>query len=485
MSKDKDPELNSIINGFEMFGSETEGLINPNELKEIMETMNMHEKNPFLYNIITNFCSDPQIQQKGGIEAEDFISQLDQELEDVSSLEGIEKLFSIFFNPMTNTIPITTFSQIAKNVGDEDNEDKLKKLITKSKLGDKELDINQFHQIVKTESPKKEIKNIVYKKKISQEVRESFHSHIKSNNNSINNKINDNEKINNNGNNVNNNNLPYNSNHNNMFYDSMNSLDKNSEIYNYINKKPLLIYDNNKYNINKEIKYENNNLSDNNMNNFKLKKSSSGRKIENDYINNDKNNFDNANNNLNNIDFNNKNINKNHNYKRYELIENGEVKIIEKNNEEIMDYNKKIENDIKMVKINSAETNDNNDDNNDNKHRVFKYGKPIKEDNDENTQEVQDEVRSSYINKLTKGRIEKDKNENQFDKKEEDKINNDSYNINEEKTETKSSKRYHRRYREIKTNTPDKKDAKLVSSSNEDNKSSKNSSNYTRYRRKK
>ena len=115
MSNKKDNEINSITEGFQIFGSETGGLINPNELKEIMKTMDMAEKNPFLYNIIEKLCLEPQIQEKGGIEAEDFILKLEEELDDVSSLEGLNKLFSVFSNPETNTIPITDFSEIAKN----------------------------------------------------------------------------------------------------------------------------------------------------------------------------------------------------------------------------------------------------------------------------------------------------------------------------------------------------------------------------------
>ena len=73
MSDFKDSDINSIVEGFQIFGSETNGLINPNELKEIMETMNMNEKNPFLYKVIDNFCNDPEVMEKGGIEAGDFI----------------------------------------------------------------------------------------------------------------------------------------------------------------------------------------------------------------------------------------------------------------------------------------------------------------------------------------------------------------------------------------------------------------------------
>jgi Ca2+-binding EF-hand superfamily protein len=236
MLDEKDDELTSIIEGFKIFASDNGGLINPNELKEIMEIMNMAEKNPFLYNIINNFCTDPKTRQKGGIKAEDFISQIDQELQDDSTLGGIQKLFSVFYNPLTYTVPITAFSQASMNIGEEENENYLKNLINKSNLVDKELDFNEFRDIMQSETPKKDKENIVYRKKIYSEGRDSSHNHNKKSN-----------KHNNINNNINNNN----------YFDSMNSLEeKNSEMYNNINKKPLIIYDNNKYNINEEIKFE-------------------------------------------------------------------------------------------------------------------------------------------------------------------------------------------------------------------------------------
>ena len=54
MSNNKDSELNDITEGFQLFSSETGGKINPNEFKEIMDIMNINEKNPFLYNIVSN-----------------------------------------------------------------------------------------------------------------------------------------------------------------------------------------------------------------------------------------------------------------------------------------------------------------------------------------------------------------------------------------------------------------------------------------------
>ena len=188
MSNNKDSELKEIIEGFNLFGSETEGLINPIEVKEIMDIMNMSEKNPFLYNIINNLCSDEEIQRKGGINAEDFISLLDQEIDDISSLEGLQKIFSIFSDVNSNKISLPTFSQII-NQNDmdlgKDSED-IKKLISKPEISGKEIDFNEFKDIMNN-GKEKEKTNLIYMKKSSHNS-SAKKSKINENNNDINNK---------------------------------------------------------------------------------------------------------------------------------------------------------------------------------------------------------------------------------------------------------------------------------------------------------
>ena len=279
MSYKEDSELNDIIEGFKMLASDTDGLVNPNDLKEIMETMNMHEKNPFIYNIILNLCSDQETQQKGGIEAGDFISLLDQELNDTSSSGGLQKIFSVFSDKNTNTIPLSVFSQIigGDTQGDEDLE-KIKKLISKPEINGKELNFNEFHEIIKTETPKQSFhENIIYKKKSSSlEGRDKY-------NNNRNNKNNENNsvEINFNNNTINNNNF-----NNNNIQDSIGSSEKNIEKYSFSNKKsPIANEENNNYkysykkvkkekiypndnSYNNQINYDIDNFNDDNTNNF-------------------------------------------------------------------------------------------------------------------------------------------------------------------------------------------------------------------------
>ena len=484
MSKIKDPELNSIIEGFKIFGSETNGLINPNDLKEIMETMNMAEKNPFLYNIIENFCLDPQIQEKGGIEAEDFICKLEEELNDISSLEGLNKLFSVFFNPITNTIPITTFPQIAQNIGEEENEEKLKKLILKG-VGDRELNINEFNEIINTDNEfsNKNNQNFVYRKKPSKK------------NNILNNKINNS-----------------NSDLNNNIYDSIDSLEKvekDSEMYNYINKKQFIIY--NKNNIKEEIKQENkilnyynnnNNNDDNelndslednkyksiNFNNDNVNDNDNDNDNENDNFNdnvndnvndigndndneNDVNKFDNFNNNndnFNNNDFGNTNSFDNTNNKD----NNNNKNDINSKNNYYSSRNQEEQKDLE--KINNMRVDKRV------KYEEFRFSKKkddidldINIDNDKDDSEVK-EMEMSYKIRHTKGRIEQDDiNENKIKE-----IKNENNKNNDERNDLKSSKRYHRRYRDSKPNNHDKKEENLISTTN-------GTIGYSRYRKKK
>lgn len=380
MSHKKDPEIKSIIEGFQMLGSESGGLINPNELKEIMEIMNMKEKNPFLYNIIEKFCNDPKVEEKGGIEAEDFISQLDDELNDTSSMEGLYKLFTVFFNPIANNIPITTFSQIAKDIGDDEEEEKLKYLTSKVQLGDKELNINEFSKIISLDSPKKQKEKMIYKKKSSKmEGRESFHKYNKNNN----------------------------------VYSKVNNKTNNSVIKNYDEMSAEILNDSIK---NDEITF-NVNKYDNQIEN----------EMEYDKINVDVNNFDND---------------KNNYQKNYEIKEEiPKKKYRHAKKTQSTNYEEEVE----------RNRNDINNNENDMKENNFEH---------QGNEGISKAGRYRYAR--SKGEIkgnkhkdkDKDRETDEMEENEDSKEKND-FN-NEEKSDVKVYKRYHRRYREAKVNTPDR-----------------------------
>ena len=428
MNKNQDSELNEIIEGFQILGSDSGGLVNPNELKEIMDIMNMGEKNPYIYDIILALCSDEETQQKGGIEASDFISLLDQNLNDTSSKGGIQKIFSVFSNSLTNKISMPVFSNI---IGDgnsfgEDGE-KIKKLITKPEINVKELNFNEFHDIVRTETPRQSLnEHIIYKKK--QSLNNKKYKFNEENNKNINNDIN-NIGINFNNNVINNNNY-----NNTNLRDSLDSDGKNSEKYNYKN--------NDSPNINEEFNK-----------NQKYYKQSKPEKlyINTNIINNQRNN---------NIDMNNDNDNEVNNFDNINIEQ-------EKKGEEVIITKKKYRHMRKSKNKDSPKD----------KYEERYFSEKNKDDINNNDEEEKDTYISNINkNKYTKGRIDNNDSE--------DKSNNNINVESEEKIETKSERRYHRRYRDVKSSTPDKKDDKIVKDNNNGENNGK-ISGHSRYRKNK
>ena len=428
MNKNQDSELNEIIEGFQILGSDSGGLVNPNELKEIMDIMNMGEKNPYIYDIILALCSDEETQQKGGIEASDFISLLDQNLNDTSSKGGIQKIFSVFSNSLTNKISMPVFSNI---IGDgnsfgEDGE-KIKKLITKPEINVKELNFNEFHDIVRTETPRQSLnEHIIYKKK--QSLNNKKYKFNEENNKNINNDIN-NIGINFNNNVINNNNY-----NNTNLRDSLDSDGKNSEKYNYKN--------NDSPNINEEFNK-----------NQKYYKQSKPEKlyINTNIINNQRNN---------NIDMNNDNDNEVNNFDNINIEH-------EKKGEEVIITKKKYRHMRKSKNKDSPKD----------KYEERYFSEKNKDDINNNDEEEKDTYISNINkNKYTKGRIDNNDSE--------DKSNNNINVESEEKIETKSERRYHRRYRDVKSSTPDKKDDKIVRDNNNGENNGK-ISGHSRYRKNK
>ena len=149
----QEEDLKEIREGFEMFDVENKGQIDPLELKETMEEMNLKEKNPFIYDIISSFCSDRNIKSKGGLSSDDFISYLQNEMNDVKSKNRIKTIFNVF-SDLDNKIPMTKFYQTAREVGDEKGGAEIRDLVEESKTGGKEIDFDEFYDIMSNEVPK-------------------------------------------------------------------------------------------------------------------------------------------------------------------------------------------------------------------------------------------------------------------------------------------------------------------------------------------
>jgi hypothetical protein len=207
-------------------------------------------------------------------------------LNDTSSIEGIQSIFESLCNPSSNTISLQQISQIEKN--NEENEI-LKKLLSRPEINEKEIDFREFKNIMEIDKDNKNIPRLksekVYKKKISiGDGRENYKNINKKTNTSENNNYFDND---NNNNAVFDNNIKkveFNfidkgiNNNSNNFNDSVNSSEKMDNLFSSGNKSfPNLIEENvneeNGYNDTENRIYddkdENINSFDNNDNFYK------------------------------------------------------------------------------------------------------------------------------------------------------------------------------------------------------------------------
>ena len=157
-------EISEIESGFQLFDINNKGLIDPRDLKDTMDEMNLKEKNPFVYDFISNLCSQKNIKQKGGLTPDEFISKLQEKIGDSESKEGIKRIFNVFSDSNTDKLPMPSFYQIAREIGDIDSEQELRELIDKSHMNGKELNFNEFYDIM-TEKQNNKQKNYSYRGK--------------------------------------------------------------------------------------------------------------------------------------------------------------------------------------------------------------------------------------------------------------------------------------------------------------------------------
>ena len=180
----EESELEEIRKGFQMFDTNGTGLVNPLEIKEAMESMNMQEKNPFLFEIISSLSASEEIQNKEGISIDDLVNYVYEKVNDNESNLGLRQLFDALKDPGSNTISMHTFMKLAKDYDEDDlSGDELRYLLEKTQLGGDELTFEEFCTIMKggmssasvrSEEPDIDRKNIesMDNNIITQEIRE-------------------------------------------------------------------------------------------------------------------------------------------------------------------------------------------------------------------------------------------------------------------------------------------------------------------------
>ena len=145
----EEDDLEEIRKGFEKFDVNGTGIINPSELLEAMDAMNIKEKNPFIYELIEALSSEKDIKKKGGVELEELVQYVYNKLNDTETNMGLRQIHEVINDRDTDSIPMSTFYNLARDYGDQLTEDEIRILLEKTQMGGTNLTFDEFYTIMK------------------------------------------------------------------------------------------------------------------------------------------------------------------------------------------------------------------------------------------------------------------------------------------------------------------------------------------------
>ena len=143
---DMNPEKELILEGLEFFeSSENPDLINPEEIKNLMDKLDLKDKMSFIYDLISELCSN---NNKGLITKTDFINFLENKLNDTQTKEGIHTIYNVFTDSKDDVLPLTNFCKVAREIGDVEKDEELKNLLKDAEMTGKEINFDEFNEIM-------------------------------------------------------------------------------------------------------------------------------------------------------------------------------------------------------------------------------------------------------------------------------------------------------------------------------------------------
>jgi Ca2+-binding EF-hand superfamily protein len=157
MSTLKDNSLllkKEIKKNFELFSQDNNGIIETEQLNDFLNSVNSKKTSPFLYNSIKTITTIKKKENEEGISPEEFISFIDNQLNDDKSTEGLKNIFNVFCDSNTGNISWNTFPLIAKELGDNETAEKLLNVIKQSKIYTKDLNFKEFYNIMNSDNDK-------------------------------------------------------------------------------------------------------------------------------------------------------------------------------------------------------------------------------------------------------------------------------------------------------------------------------------------
>ena len=128
---------NEIKEAFELFDA-NDGRINTREIRQAMQNIGFDEKNPGVYEVMTEL-DNPRNKNLGGATFNDFCQTVNNRIPERETTEDLRRVFNLFLDdPNATTTTLQSIKRVADELGENIEEVELGAMLNKaSKSGDK------------------------------------------------------------------------------------------------------------------------------------------------------------------------------------------------------------------------------------------------------------------------------------------------------------------------------------------------------------
>ena len=140
-----DEDVSKIKKIFELFDEKGEGIFYPKEFKSNMESLGLHEKEPFIFSIINELDTE---EAKKGVSFDELINAIDNKLGNKNSKEEIKKIFELFADEKSNNITILSLKNAGNKSGYKLSNEQYKLLMEKASKSGNEITFDEFYKIM-------------------------------------------------------------------------------------------------------------------------------------------------------------------------------------------------------------------------------------------------------------------------------------------------------------------------------------------------
>ena len=137
-----------IKDAFELFDANGDGRINAREIRSAMQSIGYDEKNPTVYEVMTEL-DNPRNKNSGGATFNDFCQTVSYRVPEKETTEDLRKVFNLFLDdPNSNTTSLESIKRVADELGENIEEIELNAMLNKASKSGARLTFDDFVAIM-------------------------------------------------------------------------------------------------------------------------------------------------------------------------------------------------------------------------------------------------------------------------------------------------------------------------------------------------